>query len=152
MANDITLDPRIEEGLTDPRNRSQLTTFLFGESEKNRLLTRLNDIEENDPLSPRRLGINPELVHQRLISKEFIKDLAKLQNILEEPMFVSHRKYLGHFIIIYKKIMVRFFRKWLGLSLQKQFELNQRVLNLALAVHTLENRVANLEKSNQSSQ
>lgn len=152
MANDVTIEPKMEVGLTDPKNRHIAATFLLEENEKKRLLACLNDIEKNDPLRTRRLSLQQERDSPRLISKDYIKDLAQLQNILEEPTFVSHRKYLGPIIIIYKKSMFRFFRKWLGVSLNKQFELNQRLLNLALVVHTLENRINNLEKSIQGQQ
>lgn len=133
-----------------PPSMGQTSMSTQDEEFKNKVFSCLRDIEKADPLEYRRLSVElNRATHYSSVTIDDLREIARLQDVLSPQSFTSHRRILGPWIVLYKKIAHRFFRKWLKISLGKQLELNQRFLNLAISVHVLENRVHILEKNSQ---
>lgn len=129
-------------------NKTQVGAMKQDQEFAEKVMLCLDDINKSDPLHYRRTALESASSYQHSsVTIQDIRDIARLQDVLSAQDFSSHRRILGPFIVLFKRITFRFFRKWLRISLGKQLELNQRLLNLAIAVHVLENKVSNLEKS-----
>jgi len=80
------------------------------------------------------------------VSTADLKAMAGLQELFFTHHFTSHRRWLGPWIVLSKRLGVSLLNRLLKISLVRQVELNQHLWNLALSVQHLEQRVMHLEQ------
>jgi hypothetical protein len=71
--------------------------------------------------------------------------MAALLNVDFKPVFTSHRRVLGPYIVALKQRTIQFLDKMLQTKLAQQTEFNYATINLALKVQELEKKVQALE-------